>query len=76
MSDVTLDSFTSFGELLRYLRRRARLTQDEFGLAVGYSLEHVARLENGQRWVDFEQSARLFGASGAIGESLQTPIQF
>src|SRR6185295_2020231 len=50
--DVALDSFTTFGELLRHLRLRAHLTQDEFGLAVGYSRAHVARLENGQRLPD------------------------
>ena len=42
-------SFASFGELLRYLRQRARLTQDELGLAVGYSRAHLARLESNQR---------------------------
>jgi predicted ATPase len=49
MSDATLSSFTTFGEMLRHLRLRAGLTQDEFGLAVGYSRAHVARLESGQR---------------------------
>jgi non-specific serine/threonine protein kinase len=52
VSDVTLDSFTTFGELLRYLRRRARLTQRELGLAVGYSEAQVNRLESGQRLPD------------------------
>ncbi|MBI4671367.1 MAG: helix-turn-helix transcriptional regulator, partial [Chloroflexi bacterium] len=31
----------TFGELLKYLRRRARLTQDELGRAVGYSREQI-----------------------------------
>ncbi len=39
----------TFGELLHHLRQRSRLTQDELGLAVGYSRAHIARLENGQR---------------------------
>jgi transcriptional regulator with XRE-family HTH domain len=52
MSDATLDSFTSFGELLRYLRPRARLTQRELGLAVGYSEGQITRLENGTRLPD------------------------
>ncbi|MBO9345012.1 MAG: XRE family transcriptional regulator [Chloroflexi bacterium] len=42
-------TFTTFGELLRYLRRRARLTQRELGIAVGYSEAHIARLEHNQR---------------------------
>jgi non-specific serine/threonine protein kinase len=52
MSGVALDSFTTFGELLRHLRRRARLTQRELGLAVGYSEAHITRLENSQRTPD------------------------
>ncbi|MCS7055230.1 MAG: helix-turn-helix domain-containing protein [Thermoflexales bacterium] len=43
---------TTFGEYLRYLRRRARLTQRELGTAVGYSEAHIARLENNQRMPD------------------------
>ncbi len=45
-------AFTVFGEYLRYLRRRARLTQRELGAAVGYSEAHIARLEGGQRVPD------------------------
>ena len=30
-------SFTAFGDLLKYLRRRARFTQLELSIAVGYS---------------------------------------
>jgi non-specific serine/threonine protein kinase len=52
MSDTALGSFTTFGELLKHLRRRARLTQRELGLAVGYSEAHITRLENGQRTPD------------------------
>ncbi len=44
-----LESFTTFGELLTYLRKRAHLTQDELGRAVGYSRAHLARLESNQR---------------------------
>ena len=37
MSDATLDSFATFGALLKHLRKRARLTLRELGIAVGYS---------------------------------------
>jgi len=47
-----VESIGTFGELVKHLRQRARLTQQEFGLAVGYSRAHVARLENGQRSPD------------------------
>ncbi|MCB0231967.1 MAG: helix-turn-helix transcriptional regulator, partial [Anaerolineae bacterium] len=41
-----------FGDALRLLRKRARLTQDEMGRAAGYSREQIARLENGSRLPD------------------------
>jgi hypothetical protein len=36
-SGLSLDSFSTFGDLLKYLRRRARLTQRELSIAVKYS---------------------------------------
>ncbi|MBI4674412.1 MAG: helix-turn-helix domain-containing protein, partial [Chloroflexi bacterium] len=50
----------TFGELLKYLRRRARLTQDELGRAVGYSREQINRLERNQRLPDVLTLASLF----------------
>lgn len=41
-----LETFTTFGDLLKYLRRRAQITQRELGIAVGYSEAHISRLEN------------------------------
>ena len=52
MPGAERDTFTTFGEYLRYLRRRARLTQRELGLAVGYSDVQIARLEKNQRLPD------------------------
>ena len=37
MSDATVDSLATSGELLKYLRRRMQLTQRELGAALGYS---------------------------------------
>ncbi|MDQ1301551.1 MAG: hypothetical protein QG637_1473, partial [Chloroflexota bacterium] len=34
---VPLASFATFGELLKFLRRRAQLSQLELSIAVGYS---------------------------------------
>lgn len=51
-SSTLLDSFLTFGDLLKYLRRRARLTQSELAAAVGYSREQIAKLENHQRRPD------------------------
>jgi predicted ATPase len=45
-------SFSSFGALLKHLRRRARLTQSELGIAVGYSETYITRLEGDSRLPD------------------------
>ena len=50
----------TFGASLRFLRKRARLTQEELGRAVGYSREQIARLENGSRLPDLAVVAALF----------------
>jgi ATP/maltotriose-dependent transcriptional regulator MalT len=50
----------TFGELLRYLRRRVRLTQREFGAVVGYSEGQICRLEQSQRRPDPTTVAALF----------------
>ena len=60
MAVITPESFQSFGDLLVYLRRRAHLTQDELGRAVGYSRAHVTRLEKNQRLPDLATIAALF----------------
>ena len=44
-----LDGLTTFGELLRYLRRRAGLTQAELSIGVGYSEAQISRLEQNLR---------------------------
>jgi predicted ATPase len=53
-------SFTTFGAFLHYLRRRARLTQRELGIAVGYSTPQISLLENGHRLPDLATVAALF----------------
>jgi predicted ATPase/DNA-binding XRE family transcriptional regulator len=45
-------AFTTFGELLRHLRRRAGMTQRNLGQATGYSEAQIARLEGGSRLPD------------------------
>ena len=42
-------TFSSFGAILRYLRRRQRLTQIELAIATGYSTAQISRLELNQR---------------------------
>src|SRR5687767_567211 len=48
----TLEKFTTFGDLLRFLRRRAGLTQLELSIAVGYSDAQISRLEQNLRLPD------------------------
>ncbi|HEX4721331.1 MAG TPA: helix-turn-helix domain-containing protein [Pseudonocardiaceae bacterium] len=57
MTGVELDDF---GDLLRYLRRQARLTQRELGMAVGYSEGQISRLEQRRRPPDPVAVAALF----------------
>src|SRR5215469_18327981 len=53
-------SVADFGGMLRVLRHRARLTQRELGLAVGYSEAQISRLEKGKRLPDPSVVAALF----------------
>lgn len=52
--------FSTFGELLKYLRQRAGLTQRELSIAVGYTESHISRLEHDQRAPDAAVLAARF----------------
>ena len=54
------ESYTTFGPLLHYLRKRAQLTQRDLGTAVGYSVAQISLLENDQRLPDLTTIAALF----------------
>jgi transcriptional regulator with XRE-family HTH domain len=55
-----LNSHATFGDLLKYLRRRAHLTQLELSIAVGYSEAQISRLEKNQRLPDLTAVQALF----------------
>ena len=57
---IALDQFTTFGDLLRYLRRRAGLTQRELSIAVGYSDAQISRLEQNERMPDLAMLTARF----------------
>ena len=57
---ISQQSFPTFGDLLKYLRRRARLTQLELSIAVGYSEAQISRLEKNQRLPDLTAVQALF----------------
>jgi hypothetical protein len=67
---LPLSSFTDFGTLLRVLRRGARLTQRDLGIAVGYSEAQISRLEQGKRLPDPAVVGALFVPVG-----LQNAVQ-
>ena len=50
----------TFGDLLKFLRRKARLTQRELAIAVGYTEAHICRLEKNERLPDLATVAALF----------------
>jgi predicted ATPase/DNA-binding XRE family transcriptional regulator len=61
MPDRTnVETYTSFGALLKYLRMRANLNQAEFALAVGYSVGQISRLEKNHRAPDITAVAAKF----------------
>lgn len=63
MARPPVEPTATFGSYLRYLRRRARLTQIELSVAVGYSPGQISMLENGQRLPDVTTVAALFIAA-------------
>jgi transcriptional regulator with XRE-family HTH domain len=66
---LTPSSFTSFGDLLRFLRRRAQLTQRDLGMAVGYNFAQICRLEQGQRLPDGDVVAAVFVPALSLEEA-------
>jgi predicted ATPase len=48
VSTVSPAAFPSFGDLLRYLRKRAELSQRELALHVGYHYSSMSRIENNE----------------------------
>lgn len=57
---LALDRFSTFGDLLKYLRRRAGLTQRELSIAVNYSDAQISRLEQNERLPDLATLAARF----------------
>src|SRR5512132_2378121 len=65
----TLEKFITFGDLLRFLRRRTGLTQMELSIAVGYSNTQISRLEQNERLPDIPTiEARFVSALGIEDE--------
>jgi predicted ATPase len=59
-TSVSPEKFSTFGDLLKYLRKREELTQREFAILVGYSDTQISRLEQSQRVPDAATIQALF----------------
>ena len=57
---LVAESINSFGAMLKYLRRSARLTQRDLGQATGYTEAHICRLGKNMRPPDVATLAALF----------------
>ena len=67
------DSFLDFGELVRYLRERAELSQRELALQVGYHYSYMSRIESNERIPDSATlMARFVPALGLDNEPAWT----
>src|SRR5262245_50815622 len=65
ISSSTLEKFITFGDLLRFLRRRIGITQMELAVGVGYSNTQISRLEQNERLPDIPTiEARFVSALG------------
>ncbi len=70
-----MDTPSTFGDYLRFLRRRARLTQNELGIAVGYSHGQISMLESGIRHPDPVAVAALFVVALGVEKDERTSHQ-
>ena len=59
-SVITPEKFATFGKFLRFLRRKANLTQRELAIAVGYSESQISRFEKNGRAPDEAMLAARF----------------
>ena len=73
---ITPVEFTTFGELLRFLRRKAKLTQRELAIAVGYSESQISRLEKNERAPDEATLAARFVPALYLEEQPEWTVRF
>ena len=75
-SQLPLSTFSTFGDLLKYLRRRARLTQRDLSIAVGYSEAQISRLETNQRSPEMAAVKALFVPALGIDDEPEVIARF
>lgn len=69
---ATLEKFTTFGDMLRFLRRRVGITQMELAAAVGYSDAQISRLEQNLRLPDIPTIKTQFVRALALEDEPKT----
>lgn len=69
---ATLDKFATFGDLLRFLRRRLGLTQMDLATEVGYSDTQISRLEQNLRPPDIPTIEARFVESLGLQDEPET----
>src|SRR5688572_24787554 len=75
-SSDSLNSFDNFGDLLKYLRRRQKLTQLELSITVGYSEAQISRLEKNLRLPDLTALKALFISALQLEDEPQLTARF
>ncbi|MEZ4737061.1 MAG: helix-turn-helix domain-containing protein [Caldilineaceae bacterium] len=73
--DDIIAAITTFGDLLRYLRQRAQMTQRDLALATGYSISQISRLEHNQRLPDEMTLLAVFVPALGLEQELATVQQ-
>ena len=68
-------AFSNFGDFLRFLRRRERLTQLELSIAVGYSEAQISRLEKNQRLPDLTALQACLERSAGVVEDAEAFLE-
>ncbi|MBO8190354.1 helix-turn-helix transcriptional regulator [Streptomyces oryzae] len=70
--------WVAYGKLLKLLRKKAGVTQEQLAEAVGYSLEQTASIEQGRRPAKaaFTEAAECFLDAGGVLEAVQEEVDF
>ena len=67
-SNITPESFDNFGDLLRYLRHRAGITQRELAIQVDYHYSYLSRIERNERFPEANMILARFVPALGIAE--------
>lgn len=74
-ANLSSSTFTTFGEMLHYLRRQAQLTQRELAIAAGYSESMISRLEHDERPPDVATLQALFAPALGVQDQPEVMAQ-